>query len=173
MKEALFSEQTVGFTKAALEYCVLVENARSYPEAEFVDKASKLLPLLYLKILLVPELEEYYDSELETGVTEEKYQYVADGITQLLGENDLFLETFHPDMPYSDTAVAVSISENMADIYQDLGNFIAVFQLGNKETMNDALFVCLRNFNDYWGQKLVNVLRAVHHLRTNQASDGN
>lgn len=165
MQGVLFSEQTVEFTKAALEYCVLVEKARTYEESAFADKTAKILALLYLKALLVPDFDEYYESELETGVTEEKYRHVAEGIADLLGEKDLFLETFHPDMPYSDTAIAVTISEHLADIYQDLGNFIAVFQLGNKETMNDALFVCLQNFKDYWGQKLVNVLRAVHHLR--------
>lgn len=165
MKGAFYSEQTVEFTKAALEFCVLAENARTYDETEFVDRMSKILPLLYLKVLLMPEPEEYYESELEVCVTEDKYRYVADGIAALLGDKDLFLETFHPDMPYSDTAIAVNISEYLADIYQDLGNFIAVFRLGNKETMNDSLFVCLQNFNEYWGQKLVNVLRAIHCLR--------
>jgi len=165
MEGVLFSEQTVEFTKAALEYCVLAEKSGAYSEAEFIDKSSKMLPLLYLKVLLMPELEDYFESDLEVGVTEDKYQLVADGIASLLGEKDLFLETFHPDMPYSDTAIAVTISESMADIYQDVGNFIAVFQLGNIETMNDSLYVCLQNFKEYWGQKLVNVLRAIHYLR--------
>lgn len=170
MRGVLFSEQTVEFTKAALEYCVLIEKARTYDQSAFIRKTSAILPLLYLKALLVPEPDEYYESDLETRVTEEKYRYAAEGIAGLLGEKDLFLETFHPDIPYSDTAIAVSISEHLADIYQDLGNFIAVFQLGNIETMNDSLFMCLQNFEEYWGQKLVNVLRAIHHLRNKSYS---
>ena len=165
MEGVLFSDKTVEFSKVALEYCYLIEHVKEQEDAVFIDKISKILPLLYLKVLLIPNMEEYYESELEIGVTEEKYAYVADGIANLLGDKDVFLETFHPDMQYSDTPIAVTISENLADIYQDLGNFIAVFQLGNIETMNDALFVCLQNFKDYWGQKLVNVLRAVHYLR--------
>ncbi len=165
MDGVLFSERTVEFAKAAMEYCRILENIRKMKEAEFVDNMSKILPLLYLKVLLMPEMEDFYNSDLEVGVNENKYIFIVEGVSRLLGEKDLFLETFHPDMQYSDTPIAVSISEYLADIYQDLGNFIAVFQLGNVETMNDALFICMQNFKDYWGQKLVNVLRAIHHLR--------
>ena len=31
--------------------------------------------------------------------------------------------------------------------------------------MNDALYVCTENFKMYWGQKLVNALRALHSLK--------
>ena len=97
------------------------------------------------------------------------YVRVQSGIAGLLGDDDLYLETFHPDMQYSDTPVAVTISENLADIYQDVGNFISVFKHAQKETMNDSLAACIESFKDYWGQKLVNALRALHYLRWNQA----
>ncbi|MDR1120085.1 MAG: DUF5063 domain-containing protein [Dysgonamonadaceae bacterium] len=165
MEGVLYSEYTVELTKAALEYCRLMEQVDKYDEAEFIDRTSKILPLLYLKVLLMPEIEEFYESDLEHQVTEDLYAHVVKGVAGLLGDRDLYLETFHPDMPFSDAPIAVTVSENLADIYQDLGNFIGVFQSGVPEIMNDALVDCLQNFNDYWGQKLVNVLRAVHHLR--------
>ena len=31
--------------------------------------------------------------------------------------------------------------------------------------MNDALALCQENFRLYWGQKLVNTLRALHELK--------
>ena len=36
--------------------------------------------------------------------------------------------------------------------------------MGNDEVMNDALFECYLSFEEYWGQNLVNVLRAIHKL---------
>ncbi len=30
--------------------------------------------------------------------------------------------------------------------------------------MSDALWECKKNFEEFWGQKLVNVLRAIHTL---------
>lgn len=35
--------------------------------------------------------------------------------------------------------------------------------------MNDALAICQENFALYWGQKLVNTLRALHDVKYAQA----
>ena len=165
MKEVIYSDHTIEFAKIVLEFCAWVENIRKSDKETFIEQGTKILPVLYLKTLFVPPIEEDYNSDLETGVMEEMYARVQTGIADLLGEDDLFLETFHPDMLYSDTPVVATVSENLADIYQDLGNFISVFKHGNKETMNDSLITCIENFKEYWGQKLVNVLRALHHLK--------
>jgi hypothetical protein len=62
----------------------------------------------------------------------------------------------------SDGPVLTSISENMADIYQDLKDFLLLYQTGTVEVMNDAVWECRMNFENFWGQKLVNSLRAIH-----------
>jgi len=165
----IHSNHTIDFVKIALEFCSWVENVRKKDKEDFIDEGVKILPMLYLKALFVPPIEEDYNSDLEIGVSEEMYNRVQNGIADLLGDYDLYLETFHPDMQYCDAPVAVSISEDLADIYQDLGNFISVFKHAQKETMNDSLAACIESFKEYWGQKLVNALRALHHLRWNQA----
>ncbi len=165
MKDVVFSSQTVDFVRIALEYCALVEKAGEYEKSVFVDNTSKILPLLYLKVSVIPEIEELYDTDFKPKVTEAMYITVQEAVEKILGEDNLYLETFHPDIKLSDSPVAVKISEDLADIYQDLGNFIAVFKDGNKETMNDSLAECIQNFKEYWGQKLVNALRAIHYLK--------
>ena len=50
------------------------------------------------------------------------------------------------------------------DIYQDVKNFLISYSIGNEEVMNDALCDCTYHFEEFWGQQLVNVLRAVHML---------
>ncbi len=165
MEEVVFSKYTVDFARVALEYCVFVEKSKAQDKESFLDGMARILPLLYLKALIVPEIEEQYDSSLEVKVTESMYSDLQNQIETLLGEDDLYLETFHPDIKLSDSPVAVKISEDLADIYQDLGNFISVFKNGNKETMNDSLIVCIRSFKEYWGQRLVNALRAIHHIK--------
>jgi hypothetical protein len=39
--------------------------------------------------------------------------------------------------------------------------------MGTTEIMNDALWQCQENFRLYWGQKLVNTIRAVHYVMLN------
>ena len=171
MNNAILSKQTEEFVRTALEFCVLVEKHTQNGREFFIDNMIKVLPLLYLKISVIPSLDENYDSDLETKVSEEMYDRVEESVNNLLGNDNLYLETFHPDIRLSDSPVAVKISEDLADIYQDLGNFIAVFKNGQKETMNDSLVLCIQNFEKYWGQRLLNALRALHYLKYNDESE--
>ena len=86
-------------------------------------------------------------------------------IFDLLADKDSYLDVFVADMKYSDTPVTKSISEDLADIYQDIKNFVCLFQLGINETMHDAIIECNEHFQQYWGQTLVNTLRALHDIR--------
>ena len=167
MNETVLSKQTEDFVRTSLEFCVLVEKNTQSGRDFFIDNMIKVLPLLYLKISIIPAIEENYDSDLSVKVNEEMYNRVENAIGLLLGNDNLYLETFHPDIRLSDSPVAVKISEDLADIYQDLGNFIAVFKNGQKETMNDSLALCILNFEKYWGQRLLNALRALHYIKYN------
>lgn len=164
----IYERNTLEFVTVALEYCTFVENAGGAGLFDFLDKAVKLLPLLYLKATLLPEVEEDEEAEPEQTVTEEMYESVRNRIAGLLGEKDSYLETFHPDMQYSDTPIAAFISENLADVYQDAGNFISLFRQGNEEVMLEAIVLCRNNFREFWGQQLLNALKALHAVRYNE-----
>lgn len=98
-------------------------------------------------------------------------RYFCINLASLLADKDDYLDVFVSDMKYSDQPIKKNISEDLADIYQDIKDFIFVFQLGLNETMNDSLATCQENFALYWGQKLVNTLRALHDVRYNQTDD--
>lgn len=161
----IYARDTLEFVTVALEYCNFVEKAGDEALFGFVDKATKILPLLYLKASLLPEVESDDYVDLETTVTEEMYESVREGVASLLGERDTYLETFHADMRFSDTPIAAFISENLADVYQDTGNFVALFRQGNEEVMREAIARCAMNFRDYWGQQALNALKALHSVR--------
>ena len=75
------------------------------------------------------------------------------------------------DMKYSDTPIKRTISEDLADIYQDLKDFISVFQIGFNITMNDSLFLCKEHFAEFWWQWLVNALKALHDIKYGRIDD--
>jgi hypothetical protein len=164
-KSTIYERNTIEFITVALEYCSFVEEASQYTMPDFVDKATKILPLLYLKASLLPVVLSDDETELELSITEAGYESIRNGIAAILGARDSYLETFHPDIQYSDTPIADFISENLADIYQDTGNFCYIFRQGNEEAMNEALALCRFNFQEYWGQRLLNALRALHAIR--------
>lgn len=165
LKEVVYSRDTIEFVTVAVQYCAYLEDFDNTPESDITDKLTKILPLLYLKASLVPETDMVNDEDPEITVTEGDYNYIMSKLYDVFGKDDTYLEVFLQDMKYSETPISASISEDLADIYQDIKNFITIFERGITENMNDALYVCMENFKTYWGQKLVNVLRALHSLK--------
>lgn len=161
----IYERNTLEFVTVALEFCSFIEKTKESGLFDFVDKATKLLPLLYLKASLLSEMERDDDVETELTVTEDMYESVRENIANLLGEYDAYLETFHPDMQYSDAPIAAFVSENLADVFQDTGNFIALFRQGNEDIMREAVAICHTNFREFWGQPLLNALKALHAVR--------
>lgn len=161
----VYSPPVIDFVTVVAETCLFLENASEGGRDEFIDKSVKILPLLYLKTSLLKVPEPVFGDGAERFVTEDDYLFVKEQMEQLLGVDDTYLEVFHPDMALSDTPIAAFISENMADIYQELKDFAANYQTADTDVMNDALVVCLEAFAEHWGQKLLNALRALHALR--------
>lgn len=170
--QVIFDKNAVEFVTVAAEFCGFMERVSDMKRRDFVDKSLKLLPLLYLKALLLPACERMEESDPETFVTETDYEVVRGSVASLLGEYDDFLEVFLDDMAYSDTPIHQNISECLADIYQPLKDFICVFQLGLEQTMNDSLAICRELFAEFWGQRLVNVMRALHDVKYRQLAHG-
>ena len=72
----IYERNTLEFVTVALEFCTFVENAGNTGLFDFLDKAVKILPLLYLKATLLPEAEEDEDSEPELIKEDLNYQFV-------------------------------------------------------------------------------------------------
>ena len=161
---AAFDKNTVEFVTVAAEYCSFLEQVYDKEPERVLDVLCKLLPLVYLKATMLAETEPD-GLYLEESVTESEYEEIRTLLAQKLGENDDYLEVFVEDMKYSDTPVRKCISEDLADIYQALGNFVQSYRSGLEEVMNEAVAVCAEGFRTYWGQTLANTLRAVHNVR--------
>ncbi len=163
--QVIFDRNVVEFVTVAAEFCKLLEQAEGATRAKFVDTMLKVLPLLYLKATLLPPCEVTGEEAPESYVSEEVYEVLRMNLCTILADKDDYLEVFIEEMRYSDRPITGYISENLADIYQDIKDFIFVFQLGLNRTMHDALAICQENFRLHWGQKLVNTLRALHSVR--------
>jgi hypothetical protein len=160
----VYSKNVIEFVAVATEYCHLIESVSKNKTGVLVDITRKLLSLLYLKTSLVPVIQPLLDDELEKVVSELDYNLWLEKWNQKLGEYDLYYEVFDPEIQFGSETVTASISESLLDIYQDLKNCVTVYSLGNEDIMHDAIAECISHFKDFWGQRLVNVLRALHQL---------
>jgi hypothetical protein len=160
--EPVYSRHVVEFVAVANEYCKYCEHASEIKGEELLKILQRLLPLLYLKASFLPEFKPFFEDGNEKFVSEADWTIVNDAFRENFGTANDYLEVFDDRMNESDGPVVASLSEDMADIYQDLKDFILLYQTGTVEVMNDAIWECRMNFENHWGQKLVNALRAIH-----------
>ena len=162
--EIVFSKQVVEFAAVAKEYCAFIENITTFKRSQFIKVSSSLFPLLYYKTSLLPQTEPLYEDGNQKHVTEEYYIALNQRIRTFLGEHDSFPEVFDPRVAETDDEFSASLAEYLSDVYQDLKDFTLLYQGGQVEEMNDALWECRLNFQEYWGLRLANAIRAVHQL---------
>ena len=169
MGENKINPNVLSFIGLANEYCMALSNVYETEKEEFVAEMLRLLPRIYITMsdVRAEELsdEEDYYNNFSSYVDEDYYESIRRGVDSIMGEDDTFLETFEEDMKYSDTPIASSVAECLADIFQDLFNFVSLVKESEGEQTQEALAECKENFESYWAQTLCNVMRALNHIR--------
>jgi hypothetical protein len=162
--EPVYSRNVVEFVAVANEYCKYAEHASELKGDELIKIMQRILPLMYLKASLLPQLEPFFEDGNEKFVTESDWVALNDTLREKFGTANDFPEVFDEKAEETGEPAILTISENMSDIYQDMKDFLLLYQTGTSEVMNDAVWECRMNFETFWGQKLVNSLRAIHRF---------
>ena len=154
-------EKTItDFILIAAEYCRAIDNLHQYSPHLFASYAVKILPLLYIKASVLPSIEDYDRDAVEKFVAEEEWTKVKIRLETIFGKHDNYIET----VGRFEESEEASISENLADIYQDLKDFTQLMAFGINDVKQEAVGEVKRNFTDYWGQRTVNSLKMIHNL---------
>ncbi len=162
--DPVYSRNVVEFVAVANEFSKYTEHASELKGDELLKILQRILPLMYLKASLLPHLNPFFEDGNEKFVTESHWMEIQDTLKEKFGTANDYLEVFDERMNESEGPVISTISENIADIYQDIKDFLLLYQTGTVEVMNDAVWECRMNFENFWGQKLVNSMRAIHRF---------
>lgn len=162
----VLNNNSLAFIGLCNEYCQTLESARETECDDFIAAMLRLLPRIYITAsdLKIDDLgleEPYIDGRLD----EDYYDSIRRSIENLLGPDDTYLEVFEEDMKYSDTPIAASISESLADIFQVFYNFLETVKDVPEELVILGLIAVKEDFESYWSRILCNVLRALNQLR--------
>ena len=160
--DPVYSRNVVEFVAVANEFCKYAVHASELNGDEMLKIMQRILPLMYLKASLLPQLDPFFEDGNEKFVTEADWTAINETLKKKFGTANDYLEVFDEKINDSEGPVVASISEDMADIYQDIKDFLLLYQTGTGEVMNDAVWECRMNFENFWGQKLVNSMRAIH-----------
>jgi len=165
MTESALTNNQLAFLALSNEYCHAVESATETDRDDFISSMLKLLPRIYISATDLPDPILGPEAYLPQSLEEDYYESVRRAMEMLFCEDDTYLEVFEEDMKYSDTPIAASISEGLADIFQVLYNLTAYAKEAPVNGIPQALESIKEDFAAYWSKSLCNVLRALNALK--------
>lgn len=157
------SRNILELAAVASEFCNFVEDTANLRQQAFFNSLQGLVPLLYLRGTLLPHIEPEFPEANERFVTEEQYEGLFNALRELTGELDEFWYIDHSGSHITETLKG-SFAEHLADIYQDLKDFIMLFKKPQLAARENAIASCKANFAPHWGIRLANLLPALHEL---------
>ena len=143
----------------ANEYCLFYEKADGYAMQEILDYFHKIAPLIYLKGSLLPGVPPEDSGPGERFVTEEQWEGIFKTLREKFGKNDIYYTHDH-----NHDSVESSLSDNMADIYQDMKDFVMLYQKNTVIARQQAIVLIRDLYKSRWGLALLNGLTAVHQV---------
>ena len=158
----IYQKDVLEFTQVAVQFCATLEQCEGVEKKELIDKLLKLIPLLYLKAQLLPAVESDGTFLPDDQVTESDYEFIRCSVASLLGNDDEYLDVAYDEFMQTDDTRWKRVSENLADVYQPVRNFLATYQGGLEDCMLDALWSLTDSFEMYWGEALVDALARLH-----------
>ena len=133
------------FVTMSAEYCRALNSLDQFTPHGFATFSLQLLPMLYVRAFSLPSFDDY-DREAVENLSQEEWTRVKLQLSKLFGKNDKYAEQF---TRFGDEATE-SLSENLADVYQDLKDFTQLIAFGIDDAIVEAVGEVKHNFEDYW-----------------------
>ena len=73
---------------------------------------------------------------------------------------------YHPFGPDDTNPIKTSISELLTDIYQDMNDFILLYQKESRAAKQNAAGECKVLFFSHWGVRIIDLLKVIHSRKS-------
>lgn len=159
-EDILKSRNVMELLTVANDFCIFTENVSDNNKIQIFDYYQKVLPLLYVKGSLVPDIEVSNHSFNERYVTENQWEKVYKDIQEKLGKDDIYW-----NLDNLNDAREQSIADNISDIYQDMKDFLILFQQPKMAAKENAVYEIKKLFEAHWGVRCANAVNAIHQKK--------
>ncbi|MCK5846508.1 MAG: DUF5063 domain-containing protein [Bacteroidales bacterium] len=157
--EKVKSSTVLELIRVAHEFCVYTEGVSQNDIKDILSFYQKVLPLMYLKGSLLPELTDVDNGFAERYVSEEHWEQVFMNIKTKFGDDEYYWV-----VDQNREIIKASIAENIADIYQDMKDFVVLFQKNQLAAKENAVADAHRYLAIHWGPHLTSALNHIHTL---------
>lgn len=164
------SRNVLEMAAVASEFCSFIENSNNASKQDFFKTLQGLIPLIYLRGTLLPKIEPEYPEANEHFVNEEQWEGIFYALREITSADDEFWYVDNSETQISET-IKGSIAEHLADVYQDIKDFILLYKKPQYAARENAVASCQTNFIDNWGRKLAELLPVIHQLTENEYDD--
>lgn len=161
IEEIVDAPNTKDILLVANQYTTFVEKIHLFESSDAMDYLLKIIPLLYIKGLLIPTIEMEDDDILASRfLTEEDYETTYLNIKDKF-ESCNYFESFNTLTNQMET---YDMSEMITDIYQDMKDFLLLYQKNTFTAQLNAIRNLRLNFYEKWGNTIVVLLAYLHPL---------
>lgn len=157
--EKVKSTQVLEMVRLAFEFCTFTEDLAKQEVNVALSFYQKLLPLMYIKGSLLPDIETSDESINERFVTEEHWEKVFMVAKEKFDKDEYFWI-----VDSNNDTLKVSIAEYIADIYQDMKDFIILFQDNRLAAKENAVFELKEYFAVHWGIRIAALMPVFHNI---------
>lgn len=157
------SKPVIEMATVANEFCFFFETVDKKDKQTILDFTQRILPLLYLKGSLLPIISPQYPDANERFVTEEQWETIFTTLRDKFGKDDEYW-IIDPQYINETEHLKASLSENIADIYQDMKDFIMLMQKNKLAARENAVSECRTLMANHWGYRIGNIFTRIHHL---------
>jgi len=160
----VYSSEMVEFVTAANAYCQFLEELTGQEGKSFIAEAVTLLSGIYSAYVKLGQTEPVSEVPGDPAVSEQEWAMIFQRISMILGAHNDYLRLADEGEFDRSELLTHTISEDAADVYQELRDFTSIYSRGLEELMNDAAWELGERFVEHWGKKLLRSLLALHEL---------
>jgi len=168
--DPVYSMKVLEMVTVANEFCLFLEKSEVYELKILLNFLQKVTPLIYLKSALLPEVEVSDEDAVEHYVTEEQWEAMFNVLHNKFGTLDEFYFIDLHEKSHNDP-VKGSLAECFTDTYQDLKDFLLLYQNPLRTFKENAVRECKRLFETRYGFRLINAQAAIHCIQYPEESN--
>jgi len=154
------SKQVLEMITVSNDFCLFMEEIHNFDKVYVISYLQKVLPLLYIKGSLLPETEAFDEYDNERYVIEETWEFLFNSLMQLFGKDNSYY-FWNPDL---NEPVETTFSENLADMYQDMKDFLFLFSKPSHYAKLNAVYMCRDLYLNRWGKAIPHLMFQIHYI---------
>jgi hypothetical protein len=158
----VYSKNVFELITVANDYCLTLSKIENADREYLIDYLRKVSPLLYIKASLLPDVVVENSDANEKFITQEEWESLFNILRKKFEHQDEFW--YIDPSGVTNEPVKGSLSECFADIYQDLKDFLLLYQKNSIAAKENAVHDVKHLFETRWGFELVNAHKILHYL---------